>query len=105
LTALFADFAGLQPRMTYTVEPVGEGTRFTRGVEMRPSGLKMLMSPLIAFMVPCHNKALSRISSAYLDPEGVGPKERRPGARPVTFDWSDAVEGTRVFSSPSGCCA
>ena len=26
-----ADFAGLQPRITYTVEPVGEGTRFTRG--------------------------------------------------------------------------
>ena len=52
-----ADFAGLQPRITYTVEPAGEGTRFTRGVEMRPSGLKMLMTPMMAIMVPRHNKA------------------------------------------------
>ena len=51
-----ADFAGLQPRITYTVEPAGEGTRFTRAVEMRPSGLKMLMTPMMAFMVPRRNK-------------------------------------------------
>jgi uncharacterized protein YndB with AHSA1/START domain len=51
-----ADFAGLQPRITYTVEPAGPGTRFTRGVEMRPSGLKILMTPMMAFMVPRHNK-------------------------------------------------
>ncbi|WP_426998475.1 SRPBCC family protein [Pseudarthrobacter sp. N5] len=51
-----ADFAGLQPRITYTVEPAGEGARFTRGVEMRPSGLKMLMTPMMAFMVPRRNK-------------------------------------------------
>jgi uncharacterized protein YndB with AHSA1/START domain len=51
-----ADFAGLQPRITYTVEPAGEGTRFTRKVEMRPSGLKVLMTPMMAFMVPRRNK-------------------------------------------------
>lgn len=51
-----ADFAGLQPRITYPVEPAGPGTRFTRGVEMRPSGLKILMTPMMAFMVPRHNK-------------------------------------------------
>jgi hypothetical protein len=50
------DFAGLQPRITYTVEPVGEGTRFTRAVEMRPGGLKVLMTPMMAFMVPRRNK-------------------------------------------------
>lgn len=55
-----ADFAGLQPWITYTVEPAGEGTRFTRGVEMQPSGLKMLMAPMMAFMVPRHNKAFVR---------------------------------------------
>ena len=53
-----ADFAGLQPVITYTVEPAGEGTRFTRAVAMRPTGLKMLMTPMMAFMVPRHNKAL-----------------------------------------------
>jgi uncharacterized protein YndB with AHSA1/START domain len=51
-----ADFAGLQPRNTYTVEPAGEGARFTRTVEMRPGGLKMLMTPMMAFMVPRRNK-------------------------------------------------
>jgi uncharacterized protein YndB with AHSA1/START domain len=51
-----ADFAGLQPRITYTVEPAGEGTRFTRGVEMRPGGLRILMTPMMAFMVPRRNK-------------------------------------------------
>jgi uncharacterized protein YndB with AHSA1/START domain len=51
-----ADFAGLQPRITYTVEPAGEGARFTRGVEMQPSGLKVLMTPMMAYMVPRRNK-------------------------------------------------
>ena len=50
------DFAGLQPRMTYTVEPDGQRTRFTRRVEMRPAGLKILMTPMMAFMVPRHNR-------------------------------------------------
>ena len=40
----------------YTVEPVGGGTRFTRAVEMRPSGLKVLMTPMMMFMVPRRNK-------------------------------------------------
>ena len=51
-----ADFAGLQPRITYAVEPAGEGTRFTRSVEMRPSGLKVLVTPMMSFMVPRRNK-------------------------------------------------
>ena len=51
-----ADFAGLQPRITYTVEREGEGTRFTRAVEMQPRGLKVLMTPMMAIMVPRHNK-------------------------------------------------
>ncbi|MFP3578954.1 SRPBCC family protein [Arthrobacter sp. SIMBA_036] len=51
-----ADFAGLQPRITYTVEAAGEGTRFTRGVDLRLIGLKMLMTPMMAVMVPRRNK-------------------------------------------------
>ena len=51
-----ADFPGLQPRITYTVDPTAAGTRFTRGVEMQPTGLKMLMTPMMAFMVPRRNK-------------------------------------------------
>jgi uncharacterized protein YndB with AHSA1/START domain len=54
------DFAGLQPKITYTVMPEGEGTRFTRAVEMRPSGLRVLMTPMMAIMVPRRNKIFVR---------------------------------------------
>ena len=55
-----ADFAGLQPQITYTVEREGEGTRFTRAVEMQPKGLKIMMTPMMAIMVPRHNKTFVR---------------------------------------------
>jgi uncharacterized protein YndB with AHSA1/START domain len=55
-----ADFAGLQPRITYTVEREGEGTRFTRAVEMQPKGLKVVMTPMMAIMVPRRNKTFVR---------------------------------------------
>jgi uncharacterized protein YndB with AHSA1/START domain len=55
-----AEFAGLQPRITYTVEPEGDGARFTRAVEMQPSGIKVLMTPMMALMVPRHNKNFVR---------------------------------------------
>ncbi|WP_412542920.1 SRPBCC family protein [Longispora sp. K20-0274] len=51
-----ADFAGLQPQITYTVEPVGENARFTRAVEMRPTGFRVLMTPMMAAMAPRRNK-------------------------------------------------
>jgi uncharacterized protein YndB with AHSA1/START domain len=50
------DFAGLQPQITYTVEPAGDGTRFTRAVEMRPSGLRVVMTPMMAVVVPRRNR-------------------------------------------------
>jgi len=62
------DFAGLQPRITYTVEPAGDGTRFTRAVEMRPSGFKALMTPMMAFMVPRRNKVFVQNLKRALEP-------------------------------------
>jgi hypothetical protein len=50
------DFAGLQPRIIYTLERSGGSTRSTRAVEMQPSGLRVLMNPKMAFMVPRRNK-------------------------------------------------
>lgn len=55
-----ADFAGLQPQITYTVEAAGPGTRFTRAVDMRPAGVKALMTPMMAFMVPRRNRVFVR---------------------------------------------
>jgi uncharacterized protein YndB with AHSA1/START domain len=63
-----ADFAGLRPRITYTVEPVGEGARFTRSVEMRPTGLRVLMAPLMALMVPRRNKVFVENLKRALEP-------------------------------------
>jgi uncharacterized protein YndB with AHSA1/START domain len=51
-----ADFAGLQPTITYEVVGAEGGTRFTRAVEMRPRGLKVLMTPMLAMMVPRRNR-------------------------------------------------
>lgn len=41
-------------------EPVPEGARFTRSVEMRPRGLGALMAPAMAFMVPRRNRVFVR---------------------------------------------
>lgn len=51
-----ASFGGLQPRITYTVEPTAEGTRFTRAVELGPRRLAAVMTPMMTFMVPRRNK-------------------------------------------------
>lgn len=51
-----ADFAGLQPVITYLVQPSDGGTRFTRSVDMRPRGAKVLMVPMMMIMVTTHNR-------------------------------------------------
>jgi uncharacterized protein YndB with AHSA1/START domain len=55
-----AALAGLSPLITYTVAPQGSGSRFTRSVEMKPAGLKVLMTPMMAWMVPRRNKTFVR---------------------------------------------
>jgi len=59
-----ADFAGLQPVITYRVETAGAGARFTRTVEMQPHGFAKLMAPMRRMMVPWRNRLSLRISSA-----------------------------------------
>lgn len=61
------DFAGLQPLITYKVEPAPEGAKFTRSVDMRPRGLGMLMAPAMAFMVPRRNKVFVQNLKAVLE--------------------------------------
>jgi uncharacterized protein YndB with AHSA1/START domain len=62
-----ADFAGLRPRIVYTVLPAAEGSVFTRAVELRPTGLKVLMTPMMAMMVPRRNKVFVRNLKRVLD--------------------------------------
>ena len=51
-----ADFAGLQPVITYRVETAGAGARFTRAVEMQPRGFAKLMTPMMKRMLPKRNR-------------------------------------------------
>ena len=51
-----AALAGITPRITYTVEPVGQGARFTRSVELHLRGPMVVMTPVMALMIPRRNK-------------------------------------------------
>jgi len=51
-----AELAGMRPRITYLVEPEGDGARFTRSVDLVVHGPLKVMSPLMALMVPRRNK-------------------------------------------------
>ena len=45
----------MQPTLTYLFEPAGGGTRFTRRVAIRVSGMMRLMEPLMKLMTPRGN--------------------------------------------------
>ena len=47
---------GLEPTITYEVSSSGAGARFTRSVDLRPHGLAVVMTPVMAMMVPRRNK-------------------------------------------------
>jgi len=56
-----ADLAGIRPRITYLVEPVDGGSRFTRSVDLQLTGALRLMAPVMALMVPGVTRSSSRI--------------------------------------------
>jgi uncharacterized protein YndB with AHSA1/START domain len=45
----------MEPTLTYLFEPVGGGTRFTRQVQIKVSGMMKLMEPLMRLMIPRGN--------------------------------------------------
>jgi uncharacterized protein YndB with AHSA1/START domain len=47
----------LKPHVFHLFEPAGSGTKFTRRVEMQPSGFMRLMSPLMRSMMKKKNVA------------------------------------------------
>jgi uncharacterized protein YndB with AHSA1/START domain len=51
-----ASLGGLQPVITYLVEPTAAGTRFTREVDLRPRGFAKVMTPMMAIMMPRRNR-------------------------------------------------
>ena len=50
------EMAGIRPRITYLVEPVDGGARFTRSVDLDLTGALLLLTPVMALMVPRRNK-------------------------------------------------
>jgi uncharacterized protein YndB with AHSA1/START domain len=51
-----AALGSLAPQVTYDVTAEGDGTRFTRSVDMHPKGFAVLMAPMMALIVPRRNK-------------------------------------------------
>lgn len=47
---------GLEPTITYLVEPDGAGTRFTRRIEMEASGMGRLLAPMLKAGGPKRNR-------------------------------------------------
>jgi uncharacterized protein YndB with AHSA1/START domain len=45
----------MEPTLTYLFEPAGSGTRFTRRIQIKISGMMRLMEPLMRLMTPKRN--------------------------------------------------
>lgn len=50
-TALHGTMGKMKVGVTHSVEPEGEGSRFTRRIEVRPPGPAVLMTPVIKRMI------------------------------------------------------
>jgi hypothetical protein len=50
------DVGPMHPTLTYLLEPVDEGTRFTRHVQISVSGWMKIMAPMLGLMLPKQNK-------------------------------------------------
>jgi uncharacterized protein YndB with AHSA1/START domain len=76
-----ADFAGLQPLISYLVESGDGRTRFTRAVEVHPARMRRLMAPMLALMIPRRNKLFVRNLKAAM--ERQRPAQRSGEGGPV----------------------
>jgi uncharacterized protein YndB with AHSA1/START domain len=45
----------MQPTLTYMLEPINGGTRFTRRIQIKVSGMMRVMEPLMRLMTPRRN--------------------------------------------------
>jgi uncharacterized protein YndB with AHSA1/START domain len=66
-----ASLGGFEPQITHAVDPSADGTRFTRSVDMRPTGLMVLMTPVMAVLVPRRNRVFVENLKRVLE-EGAG---------------------------------
>lgn len=65
----------IKPTLTYTFEPAGEGTRFTRAMEVRPTGMTRLMEPFLQRMMTKNNAGYIRSLKKVLETGLLGSEE------------------------------
>lgn len=58
----------IKPILTYTFEAAGSRTRFTRGMEVRPTGMTRLMQPFLRRMMAKNNAGYVRNLKKVLEP-------------------------------------
>ena len=62
----------MHPTLTYLLEPSEGGTKFTRHVQIRVSGMMKVMQPMMAMMVPKQNKGFLANLKRVLEAEPPG---------------------------------
>ena len=62
----------MHPTLTYLLEPSEGGTKFTRHVQIRVSGMMKVMQPMMAMMVPKQNKGFLANLKRVLEEEPPG---------------------------------
>ncbi len=72
----------IKPTLTYTFEAAGTGTKFTRAMDVRPTGITRLMEPLLRRMMTKNNAGYVRTLKQVLDPTYA---TRRPGNHTTTI--------------------
>ncbi len=68
----------MQTTLTYLFEPSGGGTKFTRRVQIKISGMMKVMEPLMRLMVPKRNAAFIANLKRVLEQEPQQPSSPTP---------------------------
>jgi uncharacterized protein YndB with AHSA1/START domain len=63
----------MRPTLTYLFEPAGEGTTFTRRIQIRVSGMMKVMTPVMTYMTKRSNRGFLANLKRVLE------QQRRPG--------------------------
>lgn len=68
----------VKPTLTYTVQAAGTGTRFTRAMDVRPTGATRLMEPVLRKMMAKNNASYVRKLKEVLETSQPGAGHRSP---------------------------
>jgi hypothetical protein len=72
IQVMHGEIGPMHPTLTYLFEPSDGGTKFTRHVQIRVSGMMKVMQPMMAMMVPKQNKGFLANLKRVLEEEPRG---------------------------------